>query len=232
MIRTWILALVAFTTLGGCASTAVSNNDPLESVNRKVFEFNTVVDDNFAQPVAKAYQDSVPPFVQGGVRHFFGNLSDLWGGINALAQGSGEAGMLNLMRYITNSTFGMAGFLDIASEMGMKRTVTGLNDTLAVYGVPTGPYLMMPLLGPTTARGLTARVGEWRVGPIASPLQTVDGTRSRIGLTALEVVDQRARLLRLTSQLGGLALDPYSFVRDAYLQRERNKISPQDSQSR
>lgn len=221
------LALI-LTALGGCATGPYADpKDPLEPLNREIYAFNDSVDQAIAAPVARTYKQVVPELVQKGVGHFFGNLGDAWSGVNALLQGQGEAGLTNLMRFTTNTVFGFWGVLDIATEMRMRRTTTNLSDTLGVWGVPTGPYVVLPLLGPSTARGVVGKVGESHAGPVANPLNEVNDKPTRIGLGLLGVVDQRADLLNVTDRLGGLALDPYSFVRDAYLQREAHRISPQ-----
>ena len=226
LAQIWLL--VVLVTLGGCATGPYADpRDPLEPLNREIYAFNDAIDQSVAQPVAKAYQDTVPSAVRTGVGHFFGNLGDAWSGVNALLQGKGEAGLTNIMRFATNTVFGFWGVLDIASEMQMRRTKTGLSDTLGVWGVPSGPYVVLPLLGPSTARGVLGKVGEGHAGPIATPLKEVNADQTRVGLSVLEIVDQRARLLSVTEQLGGLALDPYSFVRDVYLQREAHRISPE-----
>jgi phospholipid-binding lipoprotein MlaA len=225
--RTWLFAVSIL--VGGCATGPYADpKDPLEPLNREIYAFNDAVDQSVAQPVAKAYQQTIPSVVRTGIGNFFSNLGDAWSGVNALMQGKGEAGMTNIMRFTTNTVFGLGGVLDIASEMRMRRTRTDLSDTLGVWGIPSGPYVVIPLLGPSTARGVLGKIGESHAGPVASPLSEVNGDKTRVGATVLQAVDQRARLLSVTDQLSGLALDPYSFVRDAYLQREAQRVSPHE----
>jgi phospholipid-binding lipoprotein MlaA len=234
-----VTALGAWVVLVGCASGPLAQaNDPLEPFNRKVYAFNEQLDDAVAKPVATAYRDVVPSPVRTGVSNFFGNLGDLWSSFNALLQAKGEESVTNFMRFTVNSTLGLYGLLDIASEMRMQRTSHSLGETLGVWGVPNGPYLVLPVFGPSTVRNTGAAIAsgaivdedqrvKWlHVNESSTPLNmlniTHDRTQTSLGL--LGAVNQRANLLGVTDALGGLALDPYAFVRDAYLQRENNKI--------
>lgn len=211
-----LVALAA--ALGGCATGG--QKDPYESFNRKMFEFNDAVDRNALKPAATVYKQVLPSFVQTGVNNFFGNLADLWSSANNLMQGKGEAGMSDFTRVMMNSTFGLGGLLDIASEAGLKKHNEDFGQTLGYWGVPSGPYLMLPLLGPSTVRDTSALpldiyADPWGYG--------VNGNVQVAG-TILRVVDQRAVILDASNLMEEAALDRYEFIRDGFLQSRKNKV--------
>jgi phospholipid-binding lipoprotein MlaA len=204
--------------LSGCAGP--NPRDPFESYNRAAFKFNDTVDEYALKPVATAYKDIVPGFVQTGVGNFFGNLNDAWSAINALLQGKGEAGMSDLMRFSLNSTLGIAGLIDIASEAGIKKYKEDFGQTLGYWGVDSGPYLVLPILGPSTVRDTVALpvdiTGDiWRYK---------EPTYLRNIGTGIRVIDTRAQLLDASSLLEDAALDRYEFLRDGYLQRRQSQV--------
>ena len=236
--------LIGGLALGGCATGPYANpNDPLEPMNRSIYAFNEKLDNAVAKPVATGYRDVVPSPVRTGVSNFFGNLGDLWSSVNAALQLKGEEAGTNFMRCAVNSTFGLYGLLDIASEMRMQRTRHGLGETLGVWGVPNGAYVVWPVFGPSTVRNTGAailssglvdddqKINWLHVSEGGTPTAALNiehaSTRTNVGL--LGAVNQRAELLGVTETLGGLALDPYAFVRDAYLQREIHKIDQNKS---
>lgn len=217
------LALALAATLGaGCASVPNPNPaDPLEGFNRGVQRFNDAVDDAVLRPVATAYRDHLPRPLRTGVGNFFGNLDDGWSAVNHLLQGKLEPALNMTLRVAVNSTFGLAGVLDIASEAGLERESEDFGQTLGRWGLPAGPYLVWPLLGPSSIRDSVGR-----------PLDMAATSAVRIGVdegalagaTLLNVVDTRARLLGATRLLEDIALDRYIFLRDAYLSRRRNLV--------
>src|SRR5690606_11774512 len=142
----------------GCATApdTADPRDPFEGFNRTVFRFNDAVDEAVLKPVATGYQKVTPSFVQTGVSNFFGNIGDVWSAVNNLRQGKLEAGMSDGMRVAINTTFGFVGLLDIASEAGLTKHKEDFGQTLGVWGVPSGPYLVLPLLGPSTIRDTAA----------------------------------------------------------------------------
>lgn len=220
LLRLAALALV-LAALAGCASGPGANpRDPFEPFNRKMLEFNEAVDSVALEPAARAYRNTVPPLVRTGVSNFFGNMRDLWSGVNSLLQLKLHNAAENLLRFQVNTLFGLAGILDIASEMNIERHTEDLGQTLGRWGVPAGPYLMLPVFGPSTVRDALALPVDRR----ADPLGTVEGWDARWSLYVLRAVDGRANLLRVTSVLGEAALDKYSFIRDAHLQRRRAEI--------
>ena len=207
--------------LAGCASgpNAVAR-DPFEPFNRKMMEFNEAVDSVALKPAATAYRNAVPPLMRTGVSNFFSNLRDLWSGVNSLLQFKFHNAAENILRFEVNTVFGLGGILDIASEMNIERHTEDFGQTLGRWGVPAGPYLMLPFFGPSTVRDAIALPVDRR----ADPLGTVEGWDARWSLYVLRAVDTRANLLRVTSVLGEAALDKYSFTRDAHLQRRRAEI--------
>jgi phospholipid-binding lipoprotein MlaA len=214
------LALAAGALLAGCATAPSDPRDPFEPFNRAMFTFNDTVDRAALKPVATAYKDTVPGFVQTGVNNFFGNLSDAWSGANNLMQGKGQDGMNDLMRFAFNSTFGIVGILDIASEAGLQKHNEDFGQTLGVWGVPSGPYLMLPLLGPSTVRDTVALPADW----VADPWSHKDPVNWRNVGIGVRAVDQRATVLDASNLLEEAALDRYQFIRDGYLQRRESRV--------
>lgn len=214
------LALGVTLMLAGCAGP--NPRDPYEGFNRAVFSFNDTVDTYALKPVATVYRDVTPSFVQTGVGNFFGNLGDAWTAVNNLLQGKGEAGMTDVTRFALNSTLGILGLFDIASEAGLQKHKEDFGQTLGTWGVSSGPYLMLPLLGPSTVRDTVALPADF-AGNIWS-YKTPVHVRN-IG-TGVNLIDTRASLLDATSMLEDAALDRYEFIRDGYLQRRESLIHP------
>jgi phospholipid-binding lipoprotein MlaA len=216
------VAVGAALLLSGCAST--NPRDPFEKFNRAMFTFNDTVDRTALKPVATAYKKATPSFVQTGVNNFFGNLNDLWSSVNNFAQFKGQDGFSDLTRFMVNSTLGFVGVLDIATPAGMRKHNEDLGQTLGFWGVPSGPYLMLPLLGPSTVRDTAALPGDWYGDPWAH----VDDVPWRTGGVLLRAVDQRAAVLDASNLLEEAALDRYEFIRDGYLQRRESRVLDTD----
>lgn len=214
-------AVVAFGLLAGCATGPNANpRDPFEPFNRHMMEFNEGLDAVALKPAATAYQRFVPPLVRTGVNNFFSNLGDAWSGVNSLLQLKlGEAGE-DFLRFGFNTYFGFGGVLDIASELNVERHREDLGQTLGRWGVPSGPYLMLPFFGPSTVRDALALPFDRR----GDPVYHIHDWNTRWSLYVLRALDQRANLLRTTSVLSQAALDKYSFTRDAYLQHRQSEI--------
>lgn len=201
--------------LAGCATGPNANpNDPFEPYNRGMTTFNDKVDDVVLKPVATAYRDVTPSFVRTGVTNFFANLGDAWSFVNNLLQVKGLEAYESFVRFNVNTVFGLGGVLDIASEMDIDRHKQDFGLTLGHWGVPTGPYLVLPLLGPSTVRDTAALPVE----TYGNLLREVDPVSARNQLYALRIVDKRAGLLGAGSVLETASLDKYSFTRDAFLQ--------------
>ena len=220
------LLVAMFALLTGCATGPNANpQDPLEPFNRSVYRFNEGVDKAVLKPVATAYQETVPSPVRTGVHNFFGNLRDLWSAVNAALQLRPQVAVENFMRFNVNTFFGFGGVLDIASEMQIPKTSLDFGHTLGRWGVPAGPYVVLPLLGPSSVRDTAGLIVDQQ-GDMVS--EGVDHNRTRNSLQAVRVVDTRANLLRATDMLDEIALDKYSFVRDSYLQRRQSQIQPEE----
>ncbi|MEY2686484.1 MAG: hypothetical protein RL375_682 [Pseudomonadota bacterium] len=221
MLKRWrrlMLIVSAAAVLGGCAT--VANPDPLEKVNRQVFAFNDALDNAVIRPAAETYQAVVPRPVRIAFTNFFSNVRDVWSAFNLLVQGRVEAAASDMFRFTTNSSFGMFGLIDVASELGLERHNEDFGQTLGRWGFPAGAYIVWPVLGPSTVRDSIGLP----VDTLAAPDVFVRDIPVRNMLTATRVVSTRANLLKATQVLDDIALDRYSFVRDAYLQRRRSLI--------
>jgi phospholipid-binding lipoprotein MlaA len=215
------LSAVPLMVLGGCATGPDRNpEDPLEPLNRATWRFNDTVDRNIAQPLARGYNRVVPRPLRTGVDNFFANLGDVPVMFNDFAQLRFMDGMNDLMRVAVNTTLGLLGFLDIATPAGIPKHKQDFGLTLGHYGVPSGPYLVLPLFGPSSFRDATGFVvDQYYVTP-----QTYADPAWRNSLWATDFVSTRARYLNATNLLEEAALDKYLFVRDAYLGRRRHKL--------
>ena len=199
----------------GCATvTRPDEKDPLESFNRRVFQFNEAVDKAVLKPVATGYQNVVPSLVRTGVGNFFDNLRDGWSFVNNVLQAKPTAAADSALRLGVNTVMGLGGLLDVAGEMRIPRHTQDFGQTLGYWGVRPGPYLVLPLLGPSTVRDTAALPADY----LGDPVQYVDPLGVRLSLAGLRIIDTRASLLSTTSLLSEIALDKYSFVRDSYLQ--------------
>lgn len=212
------LALALALTLGACATP--QNPDPLEPVNRQIFAFNEALDEAVIEPAARGYRAVTPELVRTGFDNVFRNFRDLWSAINNVLQGKGEAAASDWTRFATNTTLGFGGLLDWATPMGLKRHNEDFGQTLGHWGVGSGAYLVLPLFGPSSLRD----VSDLPLGNAFSPLVFVDGTGEVIALSGLRIIDVRAQLLDAGQLIDQIALDKYSFVRNAYLQRRRNLV--------
>jgi phospholipid-binding lipoprotein MlaA len=211
----WCALVLGAVLLAGCASGPGAHpNDPLEPYNRSMTRFNDGVDEAVLKPVATAYKDVVPSTVRTGVNNFFGNLGDVWSFVNSVLQLRPEEALSSLVRFNVNTVFGLGGLLDIASEMGVDRNRQDFGLTLGRWGVPTGPYLVLPLLGPSTVRDTAAMPVDMQGNLVGQ----FDSMSVRNSLYALRAVNTRASLLGAGAVLEGAALDKYSFTRDVFLQ--------------
>jgi phospholipid-binding lipoprotein MlaA len=221
-------ALAAAAILAGCATQrAPSPRDPLEPMNRAVFEFNDAADKVVFKPVAQGYRAVLPDMVRSGVRNFFSNLRDPWIAVNQLLQGKVELALSDSWRFIVNSTFGIAGIFDVAADMRLPKHNEDFGQTLAVWGFTDGPYLVIPIWGPSTVRdgvGLIADAYAYLPWWIPDWLDLSHRVAWQNSLTVLDFINIRANLLDATNILEEAALDRYAFVRDAYFQRRRNLI--------
>jgi phospholipid-binding lipoprotein MlaA len=216
-----LLILLLVTT--GCATTSklsgdFNPNDPYEKSNRKVFEFNNKIDKLFLRPVTDFYDKATPEFAQTSITNFFANLDDIRISINNLLQGNIVESMSDITRFFINSIFGLGGFFDVASEMGLEKHSEDFGQTLGKWGAKPGPYLMLPFLGPSTTRDAFTFVGDTALAPALS----LDDNAARVGLISLD-------LINTYSAFTGIAdiesKDQYAFLRDAYLERRKYEVN-------
>lgn len=210
--------------LTACASTQTASGDPrdpFENYNRSMFRFNTALDENVIKPAATGYADYVPSVVRAAVGNFFGNLGDVWTALNNYLQGKPRDGTSDVGRVALNSTFGLLGLIDVATPMGLPKHEEDFGQTLGVWGVKSGPYLVLPFFGASTLRDGVAKPVDLIYGDTLNYVgsQSFENT-SRV----IRIIDDRAAFLGSSSLMEGAALDPYQFYRDAYLQRREARV--------
>ncbi len=217
-----LVVLLTTLWLGGCATVPGGDpRDPWEPFNRGVSRFNDSVDDHVLRPVARGYESVVPDPIRQGVNNFFGNLSDIWSTVNHALQLKPREMAESAARVGINSTVGVLGLVDVATALKIERRREDFGQTLGRWGVATGPYLVLPLLGPSTLRDALVLPVDAQ-GDLVNALEA----RAQTPLTVLRIVDTRAGLLKATGMLESVALDRYTFVRDAHLQRRRGVAAP------
>ena len=217
--RLGLLCALAF--LQACASVPnPDRRDPLESLNRGVFGFNDALDRAVVKPVATVYSVAAPRWVQTGVGNFFRNLEDVWSTVNNALQMRGQDTGDSMGRVMVNSTVGLVGLVDVASSLNIERHPADFGLTLGRWGVRPGPYVVLPLLGPFTLREIVALPLDME----GNLVNQVGDVQVRDTLTILNIVELRASYLKAGEVVEGAALDKYSFTRDSYLQRQRNRV--------
>ena len=221
-----LFAALCIATMAGCASTSISNRgerneiDPFEGYNRAMFGFNDAADRLVIKPAATVYAKATPELFQFLVGNFFTNLGEVSNSVNNLLQGKPKAAFMDVTRFTVNMTIGFFGLGDPATELGIERSNEDLGQTLGKWGVPTGPYLVLPFLGPTSARDFTATFIELPLNPVNRFKPAKDAVIAR----GIQLIDTRAGFLRATDLIDGAALDPYTFVRNGYFQRRLSLI--------
>ncbi|MCW3478598.1 VacJ family lipoprotein [Neisseriaceae bacterium JH1-16] len=219
-LRSGFSLLLLSVFLNGCATGPNANpNDPLEPLNRAIFNVNDKVDEYVAIPVAKGYRAVTPQPLQTAFTNFFGNLADVGNTVNNLLQGKGVAAMESLMRVAVNTVFGLGGLLDIATPAGLHKHSQDFGLTLGRWGLPSGPYVVLPIFGPSSFRDGMGLYVNFQLDPL-----TYTRPEVRNSLYGLEFVSARTNMLGATDLLSQAALDKYSFVRDAYQQQRRYLI--------
>ena len=213
------VSLIMAALLAGCATQA--NRDPLEGLNRGIYKFNDVADKAVLKPVAGAYKAVLPSPVRTGVNNFFDNLSTLTTMINNLLQFKFSRAMDDAGRFVINTTFGIAGLVDVASKDNVPKHSEDFGQTLGHWGVGSGAYLVLPLKGPSTVRDTAGFAVDTY---FFDPIYQVNDVGTSNGLYAVKVIDTRAQYLPASDLLDEAALDPYAFMRDAYLQRRESQV--------
>ena len=207
--------------LQACATVKSADaRDPWEPMNRSIYQFNDAIDNVALKPAAQLYVKVLPSMVRTGVGNFLGNLGDVWSMANSALQLKGQATAETFMRINVNTFFGLAGLLDVATEMGLEKRREDFGQTLGYWGVQPGPYVVLPLFGPSTLRDALAFPVDMQ-GNVTNNLSD-QATRNTLFVTRL--VDTRAGLLKTVDVIKASSLDPYSFVRDGFLQKRLNDI--------
>ena len=223
MLYKALIALLLGTSLGlaGCASDPYADpRDPLEGFNRGMYSFNQMMDRMLFTPAGEFYNIVTPAPVNRGVTNFFNNLKDIRSAINNLLQLKVGRAFSDVGRVAVNSTIGVLGLVDVASNMDLPRYGEDFGQTLGVWGLGSGPYIVLPFFGPSTVRDGVGVVVDF----FADPIYYIDDSTVRWSLWGLEIVDTRADLLNASRVIDQAALDPYAFIRDAYLQRREDQV--------
>lgn len=224
VFRRFALIVVLGALLTGCAAAGGSDpqaNDPWEGSNRAVFAVNEALDENIGQPVARAYGDAVPPFVRDRIRDFVTNFGEPVNFINAVLQGNQERAAETFVRFIVNSTAGMGGFFDVAAQYGQPENEEDFGQTLAVWGVEPGPYVMLPIFGPSSVRGTVGKI----VDNFSNPISYFMPTFGNITKSVAGGIDKRQRNLETLDDLKKNSLDYYAALRSLYRQNRRDQIN-------
>lgn len=217
------IVVAAFIFLAGCATVDpefADPRDPWEGFNRAIYSLNDTLDKAIIKPLAQGYNLIVPTPVNKGVTNFFNNLGDVTSAINNLLQFKMGRAISDIGRVAINTTIGIGGLFDVASNMDLPRYGEDFGQTLGTWGVATGPYLVLPLIGPSSGRGTVGVVVDW----FTDPVTYLEDDTLRWSLRGLDLVDTRADLLNASRVVEEAALDPYAFVRDAYLQSRQNEV--------
>jgi phospholipid-binding lipoprotein MlaA len=210
--------LLLFTLVITSSFNVLAENDPFEDINRKVWAFNEFLDDNFAKPAAEFYTSVAPDFVEIGFNNFFRNINELDNTVNQILQGRPLLAINDFSRFLINTTVGLGGFLDVGSKLGLERHDEDFGQTLGAWGLGSGPFLMIPIYGPSTPRSLAGR----SVSSVLSGTFAIEETDVRLGITALDALETRARYLEVETLIIG---DRYSFIRDSYMQYQEFESS-------
>lgn len=215
----WFSLAIVFGVVAGCATTG-NPRDPLEPMNRGIYGFNQGIDKAVIKPVAQGYRTVVPSPVRTGVKNFFSNLNDVIVVANDLLQFKIGQAFSDTGRILVNSTIGILGILDVATHMGLEKHNEDFGQTLGYWGLDSGPYLVLPFLGPSSFRDTFGLAVDAQIDPVLN----YDDVSERNGALALRIIDSRSRTLDAGNLLDEAALDPYEFLRDAYLQRRESLV--------
>ncbi len=216
-----LFAALMLTLVTGCATGPNANpTDPLEPMNRSIYKFNDAVDGAILKPMANGYKAVVPSPVRQGVTNFFSNIGDVWSMFNHVLQFEFANAGKTAARLGINTFFGIGGLFDLATDAGITAPKADLGQTLGKWGVPSGPYVVIPILGPSSVRDGTGTI----TATYYDPVNSVPDNATRNVLTVTRLVDIRTQLLNATDAVDAIALDKYTFIRDIYLKRRQNMI--------
>jgi len=219
--------------LAGCAARTLGPphpNDPLEASNRAVFELNDAIDRAILKPAAEAYAAVTPQPVRSCINNIFLNIGDIWSWFNSTLQGRQLDALNTMGRVLLNTTAGVGGCFDLASQTGAKRIPNDFGVTLGVWGVEAGPYLVLPIIGSSTLRDGTGKIVDVYVNQVGYG-STINNIQVRNSIYGFEVVQRREALLDLSNTVDRTALDRYSFMRDAYLKRRETQVKGSEAAS-
>jgi phospholipid-binding lipoprotein MlaA len=208
--------------LVGCATIPEgqvrSKADPWEALNRNVYVFNTNLDDYVVRPLTKVYEFAVPEIVRSRFSNVFANVGDVFTAVQQLLQGKPKTALDDLIRVFVNTTIGLGGIFDVATDAGLEKHKEDFGQTFGVWGIPSGPYVVLPVLGPSSLRDSFGWAADLNTDIL---INQIDNVPVRNIVSGVRIVDQRLKYLNASGLLAGVAFDQYSFVRDAYLQRRR-----------
>ena len=221
-IKYVVISIALASVLAGCAST--TNKDPLEGINRGVYKFNDVADRAVIKPVATAYKTVTPSPIRKGISNFFSNIGTLTTVINDLLQLKFAHAFTDAGRFVINSTFGIAGLIDVASMDNIEKRNEDFGQTLGHWGVDTGAYLVLPFIGPSTVRDTTGLVVDTVTSDPITYTHNIGEIRLHNQLRTAQLIDKRTQLLDATDIVDNASIDPYAFLRDAYLQRRASLV--------
>ncbi|MAR78561.1 MAG: ABC transporter [Gammaproteobacteria bacterium] len=214
------LIIASFLIISGCSTTANSKDDPFEPMNRAIFQFNEVVDENVFKPVAKGYKKVTPDPVEKGISNFFSNLGEVNTIANDVFQFKFKQAGYDFVRFSLNTTLGIVGIFDVATPLGFKKNNEDFGQTLGYWGIPQGPYLVLPFFGASSFRDGPGLYADMQM----SPINQLDDEEA-LTLNALNAIDIRAKLLRATKILDTAAKDKYIFIRESYLQKREMMVN-------
>ena len=221
-----LIAFGLLVSMVGCASIPAgvppSPDDPWEPFNRSVFEFNEGLDKYVLKPVVSGYRFVLPEFIREGIYNFFSNYNDIYTALNNLLQGKPDYAFNDLMRVVVNTTMGLGGLIDLATPGGLEKHKEEFGQTFGVWGIPSGPYVVLPFFGPSSVRDTFGTVADLETDYLFKYIPNV-GLRN--SLTGLRVVNARNTYYEAGDLLDGAAIDKYSFLRDAYIQRRKYQIN-------
>ena len=229
-----ILFIIVYLFLNGCASspdtTGKLENDPFESINRQIYAFNNGADEYVIGPIAHAYRDVLPNPVRDSIRNFLLNLKTPLSAMNATLQGDFTRGISAAGRFAINSTAGVLGLFDVANYIGLEPVDEDVGQTLGAWGIEPGPYLILPILGPSSTRDLAGKVGDWLIDPLGLYLIREDYEDFLLATKVTKALDTRVQLDGVIEGTRENSLDPYAIMRTMYLQRRARQIANEESE--